>query len=88
MDVGALLAEREEVRCLHPIGVSAVEGEFDRGELVSCIGPDGAEVARGLANYGAHDTTRILRTPSSAIESRLGYVHEPELIHRDNLVLL
>ena len=46
------------------------------------------EVARGLANYGAGDARRILRKPSSQIESILGWVDEPELIHRDNLVLL
>jgi glutamate 5-kinase len=88
LDAGAVKALCTDGKSLLPIGVHAVEGEFDRGALVSCIAPDGREVARGLVNYGAADTTRILRTPTSAIEARLGYVDEPELIHRDNLVLL
>ena len=66
----------------------AVEGDFDRGALVSCLSPEGKEIARGLVNYSSADAKRILRTPSNAIELRLGYVDEPELIHRDNLVLL
>jgi glutamate 5-kinase len=88
LDAGAAKALRIDGKSLLPIGVHALEGEFDRGALVSCIAPDGTEIARGLVNYGAADTVRILRTPSSAIEARLGYVDEPELIHRDNLVLL
>jgi glutamate 5-kinase len=66
----------------------AVDGTFERGEVVGCFTPEGREVARGLVNYGAAETARILRKPSSEIESILGYVDAPELIHRDNLVLL
>jgi len=65
-----------------------VEGAFARGELVACDGPDGAEVARGLVNYGAEEARRIIGQPSDRLEALLGYVDEPELIHRDNLVLL
>jgi glutamate 5-kinase len=65
-----------------------VDGTFDRGEVVSVAGPDGREIARGLANYGAADTARILRKPTNEIETILGYIAEPELIHRDNLVVL
>ena len=53
-----------------------------------CIAPDGSEVARGLVNYSAEETRKIMRQPSSKIEELLGYVDEPELIHRDNLVLV
>jgi glutamate 5-kinase len=88
LDQGAVKALKEDGKSLLPIGVHAVDGTFDRGALVSCIAPDGTEVARGLINYGAVDAARIVRTSTSAIESRLGYVDEPELIHRDNLVLL
>jgi glutamate 5-kinase len=56
--------------------------------VVSCLDPDGREVARGLVNYSAQDARRILRVPSHEIEARLGYIDAPELIHRDNLVLL
>ena len=65
-----------------------MSGTFERGEVVACTDPDGREVARGLVNYAAAETRRIIRRPSSDIEVILGYVEEPELIHRDNLVLL
>jgi glutamate 5-kinase len=68
--------------------VVEVAGEFERGAVVACLDPDGREVARGLVNYSAAETRRIMRKPSSAIASILGYMDEPELIHRDNLVLL
>ncbi|MGH8629321.1 MAG: glutamate 5-kinase, partial [Burkholderiales bacterium] len=88
LDDGAVKALRSDGKSLLPIGVFDVSGEFDRGEVVSCLDPSGREIARGLVNYGAADTRRILRTPSNQIETKLGYVDEPELIHRDNLVLL
>ena len=55
---------------------------------MSVAGPDGREIARGLVNYAAEETARLLRKPTSEIESILGYIAEPELIHRDNLVVL
>jgi glutamate 5-kinase len=58
-----------------------------RGDLVACVDLDGSEVARGLVNYGAEEARLIMRQPSHRIETLLGYVDEPELIHRDNLVL-
>lgn len=88
LDAGAVRVLREQGKSLLPIGVHDTQGEFERGELVACLGPDGTEVARGLANYSSSETRKILRTPSAEIESRLGYVDEPELIHRDNLILL
>ena len=88
LDAGAARALLREGKSLLPIGVQALTGEFERGEVVSCVDPAGREIARGLVNYGATEARRILRVPSAEIESRLGYVDEPELIHRDNLVLL
>ena len=88
LDAGAVRALTKDGKSLLPIGVVAVSGQFGRGEVVGCIAPDGREVARGLVNYGAQETARIMRRPSSEIEAVLGYVDEPELIHRDNLVLL
>ncbi len=88
LDAGAVRALTAEGKSLLAIGVAAVEGAFERGEVVSVIAPDGREIARGLANYGAGETAKLLRKPSSEIESILGYVAEPELIHRDNLVVL
>jgi len=88
LDPGAVKALASGGRSLLPIGVVAVAGTFERGEVVGCFAPDGQEVARGLVNYSAQEAARILRRPSSEIESILGYVDEAELIHRDNLVLL
>ncbi|HLX30146.1 MAG TPA: glutamate 5-kinase [Casimicrobiaceae bacterium] len=88
LDEGAVRALVRDGKSLLPIGVIAVTGSFGRGEVVGCVAPDGREIARGLVNYGAQDAARIVRKPSSEIEAVLGYVDEPELIHRDNLVLL
>jgi glutamate 5-kinase len=68
--------------------VTGITGQFKRGEVVACLEPGGREIARGLVNYGAEDARKIAGRPSGEIESLLGYVVEPELIHRDNLVLL
>jgi len=88
LDSGAVRALTHDGKSLLPIGVVAVTGQFGRGEVVGCVAPDGREVARGLVNYGAQEAARIMRRPSSEIETVLGYVDEPELIHRDNMVLL
>jgi glutamate 5-kinase len=88
LDAGAIDALVRDGKSLLPIGVVEVSGTFERGEVVACTDPHGREVARGLANYAASETRRIMRHPSGDIEGILGYVEEPELIHRDNLVLL
>ena len=88
LDAGAMRALVKDGKSLLPIGVKSIEGAFERGAVVACISPDGKELARGLVNYGAIEARRILGKPSSEILSVLGYVDEPELIHRDNLVLL
>jgi glutamate 5-kinase len=88
LDEGAVRAITRDGKSLLPIGVVAVAGQFGRGEVVGCFAPDGREVARGLVNYAAQEAARIVRRPSSDIEAVLGYVDEPELIHRDNLVVL
>lgn len=87
LDAGAVRVLREAGRSLLPVGVTRVDGRFVRGEMVACLDPDGREVARGLVNYGAAEAERIKGEPSGRIEGLLGYVDEPELIHRDNLVL-
>jgi glutamate 5-kinase len=88
LDAGAVRALAREGKSLLPIGVTACAGQFERGELVGCFDADGHELARGLINYSAAETLRILGKPSAQIEKILGYVDEPELIHRDNLVVL
>ncbi|MDP1635052.1 MAG: glutamate 5-kinase [Gallionellaceae bacterium] len=86
LDEGAVKALASG-RSLLSIGVTAVEGNFERGEAVACRSADGREIARGLVNYSSAEARRIARKPSSEIEAILGYVDEPELIHRNNLVL-
>jgi glutamate 5-kinase len=88
LDAGAVRALTRDGKSLLPIGVTEVTGEFQRGEVVACLDPAGREIARGLANYSSTEARQIIRKPSGEIESVLGYVDEPELIHRDNLVLL
>ncbi|APZ41723.1 glutamate 5-kinase [Acidihalobacter ferrooxydans] len=88
VDEGAAHVLQQAGRSLLPIGVTDVQGRFVRGEVVSVRDPTGREIARGLCNYDADETRRIMRKPSDAIEETLGYVDEPELIHRDNLVLM
>ena len=88
LDDGAVRALMTEGKSLLPIGVFEASGEFERGEVVSCLDSDGHEIARGLVNYNSAETRKILKSPSHEIEARLGYIDEPELIHRDNLVLL
>lgn len=88
LDAGAVRVLREQGSSLLAVGVCGVKGSFSRGEAVVCIDQSGSEVARGLVNYDAQETARIMGQPSGRIESILGYVDEEELIHRDNLVLL
>lgn len=88
LDDGAVRVLKESGRSLLPIGVTAVSGAFERGDLVACVSRDGLEVARGLVNYGVDDAQKLCGQPSQNIEALLGYVDEPELIHRDNLVLV
>jgi len=88
LDAGAARVLREAGRSLLPVGVVATRGDYARGDVVLCLDPDGKAIAKGLINYGSDETRRILGSASRDIEAKLGYVDEPELIHRDNLVLL
>jgi len=88
LDDGAIRALRELGRSLLAVGVTAVHGYFNRGEVVACVDAMGTEVARGLVNYDAQDCNRIKGRPSSEFKAILGYVDDQELIHRDNLVLV
>lgn len=88
LDSGAEKVLKEAGRSLLPVGVTAVSGNFDRGEVVSCINAEGLEIARGLVNYNAKEALKLLKQPSRHIESILGYAGDAEMIHRDNLVIL
>ena len=88
VDDGAARALASGGKSLLPIGVVQVIGEFQRGDVVGCVTQDGREIARGLVNYASGDARQIARKPTGEIQATLGYIEEPELIHRDNLVLL
>jgi glutamate 5-kinase len=88
LDPGAVNVLRDQGKSLLAVGVRAVEGDFRRGEIVSCVAEDRTEIARGLVNYGASDARKIIGKPSNQFEELIGYIDEPELIHRDNLVLV
>ena len=88
LDDGAVKVLTQSGRSLLPVGVSAVNGEFKRGELVSCINLQGQEIARGLVNYNSDESGKIAGKPSSQLKDILGYGGDEEIIHRDNLVIL
>lgn len=87
VDAGAALKLRTEGKSLLPIGMTAVEGDFSRGDVIAVRDPSGAEIARGLANYASAEARLLCRKPSSEFERLLGYTAEAEMVHRDNLVL-
>jgi len=87
VDAGAVAKLQSEGASLLPIGVTAVEGDFSRGEVIAIRDAAGHEIARGLANYASSEARLICRRPSSEFERLLGYTGEPEMVHRTNLVL-
>ncbi|MBT9590285.1 MAG: glutamate 5-kinase [Thiobacillus sp.] len=88
IDDGAVRALQEEGKSLLPVGVKGITGNFLRGDVVAIVDIEGHEIARGLTNYSSSEARRIAGVPSTSIEAELGYMDEPELIHRDNLVML
>jgi glutamate 5-kinase len=87
LDAGAAQVLRAKGGSLLPVGVTAAEGDFERGDLVVCLDPEGREVARGLSNYSAVEARRLLGARRGELEARLGYPGDQELIHRDNLAV-
>jgi glutamate 5-kinase len=87
VDGGAAQKLRTEGKSLLPIGMTSVEGDFSRGDVIAVRDPSGAEIARGLANYASAEARLLCRKPSSEFERLLGYTAEAEMVHRDNLVL-
>jgi glutamate 5-kinase len=88
LDAGAVQKVISEGKSLLSIGALDISGDFGRGEVIACTDESGREVARGLTNYSSSEARRILRHKSSEIADILGYEGDPELIHRDNMVLL
>ncbi len=87
IDDGAVSKLKGEGSSLLPIGMTSVDGDFSRGEVIAILDNQGQEVARGLANYAAAEARLLCRKPSNQISELLGYAAEPEMVHRDNLVL-
>ena len=87
VDAGAAAKLRGEGKSLLPIGMVAVEGDFARGDVIAVRDAGGTEIARGLANYASAEARRLCRKPSSEFERLLGYAAEPEMVHRDNMVV-
>jgi glutamate 5-kinase len=88
VDAGAAAKVRDEGKSLLPIGMVQVDGDFSRGDVIGVRDPGGVEIARGLANYSSAEARLLCRKPSSEFEALLGYAAEPEMLHRDNLVLM
>ena len=87
VDAGAVAKVRDEGKSLLPIGMTSVQGEFYRGDVIAIRSAEGTEVARGLANYSSAEARLICRKPSTEFEKLLGYTGEAEMVHRTNLVL-
>ena len=87
IDDGAVSKLKGDGSSLLPIGMTGVDGDFSRGEVIAILDSQGQEVARGLANYAAAEARLLCRKPSSQMMELLGYAAEPEMVHRDNLVL-
>ncbi len=87
VDAGAVGKVRDEGKSLLPIGMTQVDGEFSRGDVIAIKSPDGLEIARGLANYASAEARLICRKASPEFEKLLGYTGESEMVHRTNLVL-
>jgi glutamate 5-kinase len=88
VDEGAANKLTLEGKSLLPIGMHSVKGDFSRGDVIAICDLQGVELARGLANYASAECRLLCKKPSSDIEKLLGYVAEPEMVHRDNLVLI
>ena len=87
VDAGAVAKLRSAGKSLLPIGMVAVEGDFVRGDVIAVRDAGGTEIARGLANYASAEARRLCRKPSAEFENLLGYAAEPEMVHRDNMVV-
>ncbi len=87
VDAGAAHKLLGEGKSLLPIGMRSVEGDFSRGDVIAIRDEQGQEIARGLANYAAAEARLLCRKPSHEFEALLGYTAEPEMVHRDNLII-
>ncbi len=87
VDAGAALKLQAEGKSLLAIGMTSVDGDFSRGDVIAIRDEAGVEIGRGLANYASAEARLLCRKASNEFEALLGYAAEPEMIHRDNLIL-
>ncbi len=87
LDDGACVALLEKGGSILPVGIRSIRGNFERGDLVEVLNKEFAKIATGFSNYSSKECEQIIGKASSEIENRLGFSREPEVIHRDNLVL-
>jgi len=87
VDAGAARKLQAEGKSLLAIGMTCVEGDFSRGDVIAIRDEAGVEIGRGLANYASAEARLLCRKTSNEFEALLGYTAEPEMIHRDNLIL-
>jgi len=88
IDAGAVCKLQAEGKSLLPVGMVAVQGDFSRGDVIAVRDAQGQEIARGLANYSSAEARLLCKHASSEVEQLLGYRGEPEMVHRDNMVVL
>ena len=88
IDAGAVQALQEQGVSLLAVGVRSIVGSFQRGEMVRLLDPEGHTIAQGLVNYSSEDVTKLIGVRSEDFSQRIEYVGEPELVHRDNLVVI
>jgi glutamate 5-kinase len=88
LDAGAQQAIEQQGRSLLAIGARRVEGNFQKGDVVSLCRDNGQEFARGLTNYGSEELRRIAGRGTEEIVGILGHCPYDEVVHRDNLVIL
>lgn len=88
LDRGAVEAIMKRGKSLLPSGIVGVSGEFEIGDAVYCVDPDGNRIAKGLVNYSSEEIEKIKGRNTKEIDTILGYKYSDEVIHRDNLVLI
>jgi glutamate 5-kinase len=88
VDEGARDALSVRLKSLLPSGITSVDGKFEKGDAVLCVGPEGNRIAKGISNYSSEEVRKIMGRKTSAIEKVLGYRYSDEVIHRDNMVVL
>lgn len=88
VDSGAKEALVKKHKSLLASGITGIEGDFKRNDIISILGEDGKEFARGTVNYSSKDINKIKGKKTTEIAKTLGYKDEDEVVHKDNLVVI